>query len=214
MAFKQVFITGNEKHLFFHKMIEYKYYGGFAVSQRQKCVESLHHSIHRSWPEAQVLEISSKSLTDLGKALSAFNLLTHCPALGRSIPVECVFQGSKVFEQGGPYTDLLEATARQAKKDERLRSSGRLIGFEYQGVSYPTQPLTLFYDWVYLHALAQNPQLADRLPAYTFFTDIEFNQEKSINCQARTAAIYTTLRATGRLEQALNDLDCLKSLYK
>lgn len=52
-------------------------------------------------PGARVLEISSKSMQENGPALSAFALAKYVPALGRSVPVENVFQAGKVFEGGG-----------------------------------------------------------------------------------------------------------------
>lgn len=47
----------------------------------------------------------------------------------KSFSVETAFQGSKVFEKGGPYVDLLNGTSRDAKKDMRLKESGNLIEF-------------------------------------------------------------------------------------
>ena len=52
-------------------------------------------------PDARVLEISSKSMQENGPALSAFALAKYVPALGKSVPVENVFQAGKVFEGGG-----------------------------------------------------------------------------------------------------------------
>lgn len=36
------------------------------------------------------------------------------------------------------------------------------------------------------------------------FTDIEFNPKKSLNCQARSAAIFVSLERSGLLQQALS----------
>ena len=41
---------------------------------------------------------------------------------------------------------------------------------------------------------------------YDFFTDIEFNHEKSLNCQARSAAIFVSLYQKGLLEECLADI--------
>ena len=48
-----------------------------------------------------------------------------------------------------------------------------------------------------------NPKLADALMEYDAFTDIAFNPEKSLNCQAEAAAIYVSLRKRNLLEEAL-----------
>jgi hypothetical protein len=118
--------------------------------------------------------------------------------------VECAFQGSKVFEHGGPYLDILGMTSREAKKDERLRSSGRLTGFTFCGNDWPLEPQTAFYDWLYINALNKNPDLAEKISVYSAFTDIEFNPERSINCQAYSVALYRSLKMRGLLDEALD----------
>lgn len=65
---------------------------------------------------AKPLEISTKSEEPLGRKLSAFHLTLNHYAL------ENVFQSAKVFENGGPYLDLLNVAPREAKHDERLKN--------------------------------------------------------------------------------------------
>ena len=94
----------------------------------------------------------------------------------REIPLECAFQGSKVFERGGPYTDLYDVDVRTAKREPRLQTSGRLVGFIFDGFSFPLEPKTVFYDWLYVTAIFPHREWLDRLyPRYAGFTDIEFN---------------------------------------
>ncbi len=47
---------------------------------------------------------------------------------------------------------------------------------------------------------------------YDAFTDIEFNPQKSINCQAEAAAVYVSLRKQGLLEEALKNKDSFKEI--
>jgi hypothetical protein len=187
------------------KPVEFRWHAGLAVSQKQKSIAELHASAKVALGIERILEISSKSPDALGIALSAFNLKLDCG--DRRVPVEVAFQSSKVFLGGGPYLDLLDATPRDAKADPRLKQSGRLRTFRFQGVDWPLQPATVFYDWLYLTALAQNPQLAEPLADYQAFTDIEFNPEKSINCQARSAALYVGLRREGLFYEALSSTE-------
>ena len=212
MAEKMVFRPGDDDHLFYTDIVEYKYYGGFAVSQRQKCVLSLHDSIHSRQQAAQILEISSKSLQQEGIWLSAFHLSYRLPD-EKTVPVECVFQSSKKFSNGGPYTDLLYTTPREAKHDARLRESGPLESFVFLGQTWPLNPQTYFYDWIYIKALHDNPDLVDKVIQYDIFTDIEFNHKKSINCQARSAAIYKTLVQRKMVEEVIMDPMVLKRMY-
>ncbi len=192
--------------------IDFQFYSGFSLSQKQKCIKSLHEAYLNSYPDRKPLEISSKSTMNLGISLSAFNLtLTNNT---KTFSVECAFQGSKVFENGGPYIDLFDKTSKEAKKDERLKTSGNLIRFQYQNNDYPLEPKDFFYNWLYINALSQNKELTQQLLCYDSFSDIEFNPQKSINCQAKAAAAFVGLSTQHLLSEAL--LSCenfLKIVY-
>lgn len=200
MANRPVFVPRNRAPFVDVYMPEFQWNGGFAVSQKQKNIIALHEAFHNRFPERKVLEISSKSLQDLGVKLSAFHLTKEVPSLGTSIPVECAFQGGKVFSGGGPFPDLYTATPRDAKRDPRLKSSGMLRSFTFEGQTIPLVPHTAFYNWLYINALLEHPELAAQLAQYDAFTDIEFNPGKSINCQAEAAALFVTLHRLGKLE--------------
>ena len=202
MAKRPVFITFEHRPFFFQSMVDFTYSGGFAVSQKQKNIVALHRAFTEEWPGKPVLEISSKSLQSEGEPLSAFFLPKFVPSLGKSVPVECVYQGSKVFADGGPYTDLYEKTPREAKKDERLRTGSPIVRFHFEGQDFPTIPTNIFYDYIYVNALLENKELAEKILAYRAFTDIEFNPNKSLNCQARAAAIFVSLTLNGQIEKA------------
>ena len=172
--------------------LEFNWAAGLAPSQKQKNIRSLHAAAATKRNLSRVLEISTKSENAAGVALSAFNLQVALLS-GLKGSVENLFQASKVFEAGGPYLDLLTMSARAAKTDQRLKSSGRLVRFRLEGVDWPLQPTTVFYDWLYLNGLRHNPALADQLLEFDAFSDIEFNQERSLNCQAAAAALYVSL---------------------
>lgn len=172
--------------------IDFEWFAGLHVSQKQKSIRALHQAYLSVNPEAKILEISSKSELSLGIQLSAFNLKASISD-HQHISVESVFQSAKVFANGGPYLDLLTMSSKEAKKDQRLQNSGQLIAFEYQETRWSLQPQTAFYDWIYLNALNLNQNLQQELLHYTAFTDIEFNPKKSINCQAYAAALYVAL---------------------
>lgn len=201
MANRPVFVPLSRTPFVDVYMPEFTWNGGFAVSQKQKNIVALHQSFNQRFPDRKVLEISSKSLQPLGVKLSAFNLLKYVPSLGRRVPVECVFQGGKAFAAGGPYTDLYTATPRDAKRDPRLRASGELRHFSFEGEKMPLMPRTAFYNWLYVNALLENPDLAQQLLEFDAFTDIEFNPDKSINCQAEAAALFVALSRQGLLGQ-------------
>ena len=213
MAQRPVFVPGRRKNSPEVFQTEFSWSGGFAASQKQKNIAALHEAFARRFPEKKVLEISSKSSEDLGVKLSAFNLTKFVPSLGKAVPVECVYQGSKVFAVGGPYTDLYTATSRAAKGDDRLRQSGELRRFSFEGKEFPLKAGSAFYDWLYINALMEHPELSEPLLGYDGFTDIEFNPNKGVACQANAAALYVSLRRQGLLEQC-RDFDSFLALLK
>lgn len=204
----------DQKQVLDEKLCAFQYFNGFAVSQKQKCIAEFHKQIRECEPDAEIIEISTKSTSLIGVALSAFNLMFYDRVREQEFALENIFQSSKVFENGGPYEDILLLQPRDAKRDERLKSSGQLQYFLYQNVKWDLEPKTLFYDWIYMSALKQNEELAQEVIKYTIFTDIEFNQEKSINCQARSAAIFASLSKLNILEKALSDPLFLSTIYK
>lgn len=204
MASRPVYIPRPDRFPFVEgRILEFDWFPGFSKSQAQKSIASLHRSASLIGV-SPVLEISSKSETPTGIQLSAFNLCLETEDSNRT-SVECAFQGSKVFIDGGPYIDLFHSSGRQAKKDERIRNSGEVIGFQFLGEEFPITPPTAFYDWLYLSALRLNPKLAEQLLEYRGFTDIAFNPKRSINCQARSAALFVSLCRKNLVEKAVAD---------
>lgn len=213
MAKRPVYIVSQEGAPFICDNLDFTYYGGFSDSQKQKCIASLHEAYIEKYGDKKILEVSSKSKIDTGVKLSAFNLELKIENQG-VYPVENVFQSSKVFEHGGSYLDILKMSPLDAKKDERLKNSGKLIGFKLGDINYPTEPKTFFYNYIYINALNQNEALAKAVLEYNAFTDINFNPKKSINCQAEAVAIYVSLSRRGSLQKALaSRQDFLEQVY-
>lgn len=183
MANRPAFCIANQKIIL--KNFEFTWYSGFALSQKQKSVASLHLEIIKAHPNAKPLEISTKSNSELGEKLSAFRLQYQGYFL------ESLFQSSKLFEHGGTYPDLLVASPKEAKKDPRLKNSGRLTGFVFDHVTWSLKPQTAFYDYIYLKAVKDSLTTEEirKIADYDYFTDIEFNPKKSVNTQARSVAI-------------------------
>lgn len=204
MATRPIFfpsVTG--KLLVTTRHVEFEWFPGMAMSQSRKSIASLHEATRKQIGVSKVLEISRKSPIELGVSLSAFNLMIRTVKHEREFSLECAYQASKVFERGGPFVDLLNAKSIEAKRDPRLNEYGRLIKFRFFGVDWPLMPRTAFYDWLYINALHKRPELAEQVLTYRAFSDIAFNPERSINCQAYAAALYISLRERGLLTNEL-----------
>ena len=80
--------------------------------------------------------------------------------------------------------------------------SGRqhLFAFEFDGERWALEPKTAFFYQLYIKALLANPELAAGLLEFDAFTDIEFNPNRQVNCQAAAAAFYVSLCRTGKLD--------------
>ena len=202
MARRPVFVPDSDKPYVSEVSLDFEYFPGSSIQQKQRSIASLHASYVARFPSSRVLEVSSKSERDIGVQLSAFNLMIEYPGRG-SCSVECAFQASKVFLHGGPFVDLFNASSRAAKSDRRLRESGKLVGFKYFEHEFPLEPKTYFYDWLYASTLCRHDKLVEQVMMFDAFTDIEHNPERSINCQARSVAKVVGLARAGLLADAL-----------
>jgi hypothetical protein len=208
MAERPIFVPLKEgRRLFAEVPIDFRWHPGMAPVQKRKNVGELHEAAKKRGLN-NLLEISSKSDLEIGRRLSAFHQKIEVD--GRLVPLECIFQGSKVFQDGGPYTDLFWADPRDAKRDPRLKESGRLVSFRFSGKDFPLSPPTVFYDWLYANAIFPARDWLKRLSQLDGFTDIEFNPEKSVNCQARSCAIFVSLEQRGELDDAMTSFESFR----
>ena len=86
----------------------------------------------------------------------------------------------------------------------RLKESGKLVAFEFDGFRWPLEPKTAFYDFLYAHCIYPHREWASKLFDYGGFSDIEFNPLRSINCQARSIALFLSLLKRNQLDEAVH----------
>ena len=197
MASRIVFLPKYEDPWYEEKVVTFEWVPGMAKSQARKSISNLHEAAQTQLELRNPLEISTKSNTDLGVSLSAFNLKLDVDT--EFVSIESAYQSSKVFKNGGPYRDILNLNSYDAKKDERLKDSGELIGFRFEGNEWNVTNSPNFYDYLYIRALTdfEDKKL---IQEFDCFTDIAFSQTSlkyknnlSFNCQARSVAIYLGL---------------------
>ncbi len=208
MAMRPVFVVpdSGETRLIEERFFEFRWASGFSEIQKKKNIRAL-HAAAREGGLKNILEISTKSFDEIGRRLSAFSLKIDLG--GEKFPLESVYQGSKVFEGGGPFNDVFELPPREAKRliRERERDCGLLVGFELEGKRYPRSPTNAFYDWIYIRTLKDKAEWINENVNCRAFTDIEFNPAKQFNCQARAFAEYMSLLRRSALELAADDFD-------
>ena len=225
MAKRPIFLPELRNGTVRQELITFDWFPGFSIHQKQKSIRSIHDAAAKQfgWNSDYILEVSTKSHQRLGASLSAFNLTLPRPdwysELAPDSPLylslESIYQGSKVFsEDRGPFLDLYQHTPRDAKRfinDHGLRLEPP-VSFRYGQEEWIAEPgKTIFYDYIYLKALqhVETHEAFDlsRLSEACAFTDIEFNPQKSLNCQARSCALFVVLSQRRQLEDALVDID-------
>lgn len=200
----------NEYH---QTTVDFEWFPGFAKVQKQKSIASLHAHFLSKYPKHAILEISTASPVAVGTAASAFNL--EMPTKHGRYTVEQLFQASKVYEQSGQQTDILNLSPKEAKRRNRARNQNdQLVGFRLFSERFPLEPRTYFYNWVYLNALKLNAPLAQQLVEFDAFTDINANPKYTISTQAAACAIFVALYRRQLLSQALaSPADFLRIVY-
>lgn len=192
--------------------ISFKWYPGFSKEQKQKSIEDLHCQFLKEKITDQILEVSSKSMKEIGINSSAFNLKIST-IKGNLFSVEQLFQSSKVYKKAGNQNYLLEKGYNSKEMKQKLReidNNDYMTKYSSFGHDFPLEPKNLFYTWLYINALNKNPETAEEILEYEAFTDIEFNPNRSFNCQAEACAIYVSLVKRKCLQQALTSVDDFK----
>jgi len=216
MAKRPIFLSTqikNNNEYFNAEIIDFKWHPGYSVSQKRKSIHSLHENFIQKFPEKKVLEISTKSENQIGVELSAFNLKINHSKYGM-MPIECAYQGGKVFKYDIQLIDMYSLNPYKLKKDGRLQNLGKIIGFEFDGEEFNINPSGLFYNWIYIKALNQNLRLKNELIKFDAFTDIEYNPSKSLNCQAKACALFVSLYNSDMIDIATNDIKAFISVQK
>lgn len=178
----------------------------WASGSKHQNVQAVLDTFHDVYPEVAALEVSLASSQPEGVAAAAMKLPLRLASLEQEVPVGIVYEASKVFENGGPYPELLQLSRQKVQKDPRLQQSGKCLGFRLEGQDYPVEPHPYaFFNWIYGKALQQNPEKAEALLKFGAFSDLELgSSKKDRNSPARAAAVYAGLALAGKL-------DCLGS---
>ena len=212
MAFGAVFIPSLQEPYYDFILVEYTPSGYLGSEKTKKDSNILHEAYRIKYnAEANILEISrfAKKPGDIFSTKYAKILYqyTYPYKHQKSVCIETVFHGSKCFEKGGPYKDIImpSKTSHSARYDKRLQNSGKLLNYHLYDRTYPSYPATsAFYDWLYISALQGNSNICDLsslLFEYDGFTDMDYNPntQMCVVCPARVAAMYVGMTKAGVL---------------
>lgn len=206
MTYRSIF-TVKDQQLFEEILVDFNW-----IKQNQKLNAIALQDAAKRLGIYPILEVSTKSDELLGQKLSAFNLKLDTP-VGR-LSVESVYQGSKVFEFGGPFIDIYSMNSKSAKTDLRLKKSGELIGFNYFGETWSNIPRHAFFNWLYLTAIYPYKGILKQLENYQSFSDIEYYSKLKGNSQARACALLKSLIKLNLLDAALvNQTSFIELVY-
>lgn len=194
--------------------VEFQWHGGFSKAQALRCIHSLHGAYAGLRKGRRILEVSSASENDLGRRLSAFSLTVRHDAVAESrpMPLEVAYQSSKIFRSHGRLSRAADLAPGKAKRlAVEVDSVDDLTGFEWNGCRWPLEPPTAFYDWLFVQAVRQDPELSRQIIGYDAFTDIKFNPSRSLSSQARSAALFVGLSIHDELQTAVASMESFLS---
>ena len=127
----------------------------FEKSSLGNNIRLVHEEFRKMYPDLpKPLEISTATYQKpQGMWLSAYRIKKN--ADGNSYPFESVYQGSKVFENGGPYRAIFRDLPANAKRNPSLRNSGKLTGYEFKEgeitIKASKEQREAFYNYLYNH---------------------------------------------------------------
>ena len=174
---------------------KWKYYGGLFSGWVEIDKNETVYSTKLSAADYQASLVSAGNSGTVNSVVS--QTIDKLAASGATYTEYGMLMAGKVFENGCQYTDLMLVSPKDAKRDERLKNSGKLTMFRFSGQNFPLIPESLFYNYIYINAIIENEKLAKKILDFNGFTDIEFNPQKSISTQAESAAIYVALAELG-----------------
>ena len=195
-----------------------------SLSQRKKSACNLHKEIKNQGLASSVLECSRAGYSELGVQLSAFNL----PYFNnKSIKVENVYQGSKVFKNINTgdiiwLNKLYHVDSMVAKKNSILTDKNyMLVEFRLMTESnkFDVNPRYIFYNYIYIKSLVNfiDDVILNSLKGYDGFTDtmLRWYNGKVTSCQAHAIAMFIGMEKAGVLSNyMLGDINDYLALYK
>lgn len=102
----------------------------------------------------------------------------------------------------------------------KANKNAKLSHFVYKGKIFEinagvANSESYFYDFLYFMALRENFSKSEirQILQYSIFTDIEFNHKVSINCQARSCALYHYALLNDKVDFYVANKEHFKSLY-
>ena len=142
MAERPVFIPRKRAWLRYRGRSEHTMGVGLCTVQKKKNVKALHDAA-ASNGLAPLLEISTKSDVVAGQHLSAFYLKVKTE-IGE-VPLECAYQGSKVFEgKRGPIQTSFKSMRGPRSETRACKHPALCSGSNSKGIHSPSRPRPYF----------------------------------------------------------------------
>ncbi len=208
MAIRPVFVPDTDpdhSQLFHEHEVDFQWQPGRSPQQKKANIVKLHVAAMRR-NLAPLLDVSPESNDLFGAHICASNLAVEDD---RSflVPLKAVYQGSKVFTGGGPFTDLYLKQEDEIVGDERLTSSGKHVGFRFRDLEWGAKSGTMFYDWLAIHAIHRYQKLRTGIRRFNGFTEIDCLSRGKTVCHARSCALYVALAGKKLLDEVIDSQD-------
>lgn len=162
---------------------------------KKKAISAMHRKLEKiDGKRVTHLDINIRNPNALAKKLAPYQISL------RDYKVESIYQASKIFDHGGPYNDLEKVSVADALNDPRIKDSGNVVDFFYNG-EYWERNSEYFYDFLYVSAVREsisNEELKELLK-YDYFTDLETKYSAERNPARAVAIIKLMLMQFGEI---------------
>ena len=194
MASRPVFVPDTDPDhpkLVHEHEVDFQWQSGRSQKQKKANIAKLHAAaVHRNL--VPLLEVTPESDDPLGANICVSNLAVEDDR-SYLLPLIAIYNGSKVFTGGGPYTDLYGKGEEEIVGDDRLTGSGEHAGFRFMGLEWGIKSGTMFYDWLVIQAIHRYQKVRTGIRRFKGFTEIDCLAQGKTICHARSCALYVAL---------------------
>lgn len=146
MAKRIVYMKAKKAPFYKSLEVDFVWAPGLNKICRKRSITNLLTEIGRLYPNSRVLDVSYVSNQEIGVRLSSVALPITL-ASGKTIPVECAYQGSRLINHAGPFKELFDVDAMKAKDDPRMPARQIVVSFYRLVACIPFQGAGFFVYW-------------------------------------------------------------------
>lgn len=210
MVIRSVYSTRKDAPYYYEHCIEVS--GNKKEDSTETRVGQLHAAFKHLVEDKKVMEFSSKSDNKSVKKLLPGKLVKLVD--GQKVTVNNIFKtAERVTADGSSAGGIAVNVVNKTVVEEGSRKAPKAIGYKYDGHIFSSRPRQMFYNYLYINALLEHPDMMAELAEYDAFSDSLVASNSGNPVPAQAVAIYVSLARLGLLEKA-RDPEEFEKLFK